>query len=351
MTGTWKQGNGSLPLTFRRVDKVVLAAPRPQEPKKPYPYAEEEVTYENKAGASKLAGTLTTPAGKGPFTAVLLITGSGQQDRDESLLGHRPFLVLADHLTRKGIAVVRVDDRGMGGSTGDVKNATSEDFAADVLAGVEFLKKRGFGRIGLIGHSEGGMIAPMVAVRSKDVAFIVLMAGTGVNGEELLRAQASGIARAMGAGDAAIAKNSAVQDQLNSIIKKEADPQVRAARMKELRESLGLPENGQFAAAATPWFRFFLMYDPAPALRRVTCPVLAINGELDLQVPPDQNLPAIEKALKQGGNRDFQVIKLPKLTHLFQTSQTGSPAEYSKIDETIAPVALETISDWILKHN
>ena len=210
-------------------------------------------------------------------------------------------------------------------------------------------------KIGLVGHSEGGIIAPIVASRSKDVAFIVLMAGTGVNGEELLRAQAAGIARAMGVGEAAIARNRGVQERMNAIVKQESDPKVREARMKELRETLGAPGksaamDGQFAAAISPWFRFFLMYDPAPALRKVTCPVLAINGERDLQVPQDQNLPAIERALKEGGNRDYSIVKLPKLNHLFQTSETGSPAEYLKIEETIAPLALETMSDWILKH-
>ena len=187
----------------------------------PYPYVEDEVVYENKAGAAKLAGTLTQPPGEGLFPAVLLITGSGRQDRDEALLGHRPF-------------------------------ATTEDFAGDVLAGVEFLKTRGVHRIGLVGHSEGGMIAPMVAVRSNDVAFIVLMAGTGVTGEEVLHAQAAAIARAAGANEERMARNSALQAQLNAIIKQKSDPQVRESRIRELREKLKLPAGQQFTAAATP---------------------------------------------------------------------------------------------------
>ncbi len=361
LVGEWKQNGAVLPLTFNRVDQLPAVPARPQDPRKPYPYTEEEVAYENKPGSARLAGTLTMPPGNGPFPAVLLITGSGQQDRDESLMGHRPFLVLADHLTRKGIAVLRVDDRGMGGSTGEVKTATTEDFAGDVVAGVEFLKSRGPRinprRIGLIGHSEGGVIAPMVAARSHDVAFIVLMAGTAVTGEEVMRAQAAAIAKAQGADEAAVAGNRAIQDQANAIIKEEVDFKVREARLRELRDKLATQVKGngftldvQFKMAASPWYRFFLMYDPSTALRSVDCPVLALNGELDLQVLPGQNLPPIAKALEEGGNPDYAIVKLPRLNHLFQTSQTGSPNEYAKIDETIAPVALDTVSDWILKH-
>jgi pimeloyl-ACP methyl ester carboxylesterase len=345
MSGTWKQGGATLPLVFKRTEKLPVLS-RPQEPKKPYPYREEEITYENKPGRAKLAGTLTLPLGDGPFPAVLLITGSGQQDRDEALMGHRPFLVLADYLTRKGIAVLRVDDRGMGGSTGEVATATSEDFAGDVLAGVEFLKSRGkpidVHKIGLIGHSEGGMIAPMVATRSHDVAFIVMMAGDGVPGDQILMAQVEGLAKAAGVPAATIAKNLDAERQVLAIIKQESDTKVRETKLREL--------SAQYQAAASPWFRFFVIYDPAPALQKVTCPVLALNGELDLQVPASLNLPAIEKALKAGGNHDYEIVKLPKLNHLFQTSQTGSIDEYARIEETIAPVALETMSTWILRH-
>ena len=360
ISGNWKQSGATLPLVFKRVDKLPDTT-RPQDPKKPYPYSEEEVSYENKPGGAKLAGTLTLPKGNGPFPAVLLITGSGQQDRDEALMGHRPFLVLADHLTRKGIAVLRVDDRGMGGSTGEVLTATTEDFAGDVLAGVEFLKSRGkqidIHKIGLIGHSEGGVIAPMVATRSRDVAFIVMMAGTGVTGEENSYAQAAAVSRAAGIPADAIARNQVMQRQVLAIVKQESDPKAREARLRQLQDkvSTAMPSAAsalavQFQMAATPWFRFFAMYDPATALQKVTCPVLVLNGELDVQVPASLNLPAIEKALKAGGNRDYQIVKLPKLNHLFQTSQTGSVEEYGKIEETIAPIALETMSRWILRH-
>jgi pimeloyl-ACP methyl ester carboxylesterase len=354
ISGAWKQGAGTLPLILRRTEKLSVAS-RPQEPKKPYPYIEEEVSYENKPGHAKLAGTLTLPRGAGPFPSVLLITGSGQQDRDEALMGHRPFLVLADHLTRKGIAVLRVDDRGMGGSTGEVKTATTEDFAGDVLAGVEYLRSRGAPidarKIGLIGHSEGGVIAPMVANRSHDVAFIVMMAGTGVPGDQILLAQAEAISKVAGSSAAQITSNQDVQRQIFGILKQESDPKVREARLLEWKEkSAPRMPDAQLKGAMSPWMRFFVMYDPAPALSKTTCPVLALNGELDLQVPPSLNLPAIAKALEAGGNRDYEIVKLPKLNHLFQTSETGAVSEYSKIEETIAPVALETMSDWILRH-
>jgi dipeptidyl aminopeptidase/acylaminoacyl peptidase len=349
--GQWRQGPGVLPLTFVRAEKAPVLN-RPQEPKKPYPYDEEEITYENKAGGAKLAGTLTLPRGKGPFPVVLLITGSGPQDRDESLMGHKPFLVLADHLTRKGIAVLRVDDRGVGGSTGDMRNATTADFAGDALAGVEFLKKHPRvdpKRIGLAGHSEGGVIAPMVAAKSRDVAFIVLMAGTGVTGEQVLYTQSDLIIRAMGAPEEAVGKNRKLQETMFAIVKSETDPKVTAEKLTAA-VGTGAAAQGQAQMASTPWFRYFLTFDPATALREVKCPVLAINGELDLQVSPTQNLPAIEKALKAGGNKDYTVKVLPKLNHLFQTATTGSVTEYGTIEETMSPVALEAISGWILRR-
>ena len=364
IAGTFKQGGASFPLTLKRVAKTV-ASNRPQEPKKPYPYDEEEVSYENKRDSVKLAGMLTLPRTKAPFAAVILITGSGAQNRNEELLGHKPFLVLADYLTRQGIAVLRVDDRGVGGSTGSVSNSTSENFAADVLAGIEFLKARkdiNPKQIGLIGHSEGGIIAPMVAAQSSDVAFIVLMAGTGLTGEEILYLQGALIAKANGASAETLAKQRAQQESSFAILKKEKD---NTAVEKLLREdfakqiaSLSEVEkkgaeqtfNAQIKQVTSPWFRYFLTYDPRPALKQVKCPVLALNGENDLQVPVNENLREIETALKTAGNKDVTIARLPKLNHLFQTSETGSPNEYSKIEETIAPVALRTIGDWILKH-
>lgn len=354
--GTWKQGGAALPLVLKPVkDGAKLAEPkRPQNPAKPYPYREEEVAYENRAQSVTLAATLTLPSGKGPFPAALLITGSGPQDRDESLLGHRPFLVLADFLTRRGIAVLRADDRGVGKSTGVFTTATTADFATDAEAGIAYLKTRpevDSRKLGLIGHSEGGLIAPMVAARNSDVAFIVMLAGTGVPGDEILVAQGEAIAVASGTSPETAAKDAAKQRVLLKLVEAEKDDATLKQKLKA--EMTGeVPEEqmeAQIRQITSPWFRFFLTYDPAVSLRQVTCPVLAINGEKDTQVPPKQNLPAIRKALEQAGNRHFETEELPGLNHLFQSAKTGAPGEYAGIEETMSAVALTKVTDWILR--
>lgn len=365
IAGQWKQAGLEIPLLLKKTDRV-QSPNRPQEPKKPYAYLEEEVSYENPAAAIKLAGTLTLPPLKGPFPAVLLITGSGQQDRDETVMGHKPFWVLADYLTSRGIAVLRVDDRGVGGSGGDPALATSLDFSSDVLAGIAYLKSRREidpGRIGLIGHSEGGLIAPLAAVKNaKDVAFIVLMAGPGIVGEDILLLQGKLINKANGASASDIARDNAQQKTMFRILKEEKDEAAIEARLRQAMkdamaqipaaEQKKLPPALQEASLKmimSPWFRFFLTYDPRPTLGKVTCPLLAINGEKDLQVPAAENLKAIAEALQAGGNEKFMVKKLPGLNHLFQTAQSGSPSEYAGIEETIAPAALQLIGDWILE--
>jgi len=355
--GTFTQGAANLPLLLKRVkDESSLERPRPQNPVKPYPYREEDVTYTNKAAGNTLAATLTVPSGKGPFPAVLLIVGSGPHDRDESLMGHKPFLVLADYLTRKGIVVLRADKRGADKSTGNFEAATTADFADDAQAGVEFLKTRSEvdpHRIGLVGHSEGGIIAPMVAARDRDIAFIVLMAGPGVPGDQILVEQGRLIAEAGGASKEKADQSAAQEREVLALVETEKDNTVLE---KELREKLaadGVPEaqiGASVNAAISPWFRYFLTYDPAATLRKVACPVLAINGEKDLQVPPAQNLPAIRKALEDGGNKHFEVDELPGLNHLFQTAKTGAPSEYGEIEETMSPVALDKMASWILKQ-
>ncbi|MDD4857500.1 MAG: alpha/beta fold hydrolase [Candidatus Krumholzibacteria bacterium] len=362
--GTWTQGI-SLPLKLKRADKVPEIV-RPQEPKRPFPYLEEEVSYENENAGIELAGTLTEPKSGGPFPAALLITGSGAQDRDEMILGHKPFMVIADYLTRRGLAVLRVDDRGVGGTTGLASAATSEDLAGDVLTGILYLKSRSDidgRRIGLIGHSEGGIIAPMVAARSSDVAFIVLLAGTGVTGEEILYEQGELITRAEGATEDVIAKNREFQKKSFAVLKENADPKVIEERLKpllaeayqelpeELRKAYGGEEawaKGQMEFLTSPWFKFFLTYDPKPVLNKVACPVLALGGSKDLQVPAGRNLKAIGEALQAGGNTNFKTIELSGLNHLFQASQTGAVSEYSRNEETFSPLALETIGEWIL---
>jgi fermentation-respiration switch protein FrsA (DUF1100 family) len=354
--GTFTQMGSPLPLTLKRIkDQSELELRRPQNPVKPYPYREEDITYTNKA-ANTLAATLTVPPGKGPFPAVLLIVGSGPHDRDESLMGHKPFLVLSDYLTRKGIVVLRADKRGVGKSTGDYATATTADFAADAEAGVAFLKSRPEvdpHKIGLIGHSEGGIIAPLAAVADPDVAFIVLMAGSGVPGDQIIVEQARLIAEAGGETKEKAAEDAEKERETLALVETEKDP---AALNKLLGIKLaaeGVPDAqiaAQTKALTSPWFRYFLTYDSATALRKLTCPVLALSGEKDLQIPPAQNLPAIRKALEESGNKHVEVDELPGLNHLFQTAKTGSPSEYAQIEETMSPVALDKIAAWILKQ-
>jgi hypothetical protein len=354
--GTWTQRGATSPLLLKRVKGAAeLERRRPQNPVKPYLYREEEVAFENRVAGIKLAATLTIPTGRGPFATVVLITGSGPQDRDESLMGHKPFLVLADYLTRKGIAVLRADDRGVGKSGGNFATATTVDFASDTETGVAYLKTRpevALHKIGLIGHSEGGIVAPMVAARNPDVAFIVMMAGPGVAGDQILVAQTLLISQAAGLGKEKAEKNAAEEREILALVKHENDG---AALQKQLREKLAgkIPDaqlGVQIKMIDSPWFRFFIEYDPATALKQLKCPVLAINGEKDLQVPSKLNLPAIRKALEAGGNKNFEVEELPGLNHLFQEARTGAPSEYAEIEQTMSPVALDKMASWILKQ-
>ena len=365
LNGTWTQAGRVFALDLEKTEKPVVLN-RPQEPKPPFPYNSEDVSYVNKTEGDTLAGTFTFPNEGGPFPAVLLITGSGPQNRDEELLGHKPFLVLSDYLTKLGIAVLRVDDRGVGKSTGSFKSATTADFATDVLAGVEYLKTRNEvnkNEIGLIGHSEGGLIAPMVAVESPDVAFIVLMAGPGLPGDSILLMQQALISKAEGASQVDVAKAEVVNRKIYDIIKNEPDSIKAHNEITEIFEKYydSLPDSEKaktgdkntalkmLRQVETPWFKYFIKYDPRPTLEKVKCPVLAIDGSNDLQVPPKEDLAAIKEALTKGGNKNFETIELKGLNHLFQTSTTGSPTDYNKIEETISPVALKTIGDWILK--
>lgn len=362
LAGAWEQAGRSDRFTLVRGAKAAGPA-RPQEPKRPFPYREEEVAFQSVPGV-RLAGTLTLPQGRGPFPAAILITGSGPQDRDETLVGHKPFLVLADYLTRRGIAVLRYDERGVGGSTGSFAAATSEDFARDTEAAVGFLAARpeiARRKIGLVGHSEGGLIAPMVAARSNGVAFVVMLAGPGLRGDSLLRAQGAALLRASGAGEELIRQSDAVQARIFAAVLAGGDSAAVVRRVREAllagmtpaqRASAGtldpLPANVQ--AVLTPWFRFLLAYDPQPALRRLKVPTLALNGSLDLQVPAKPNLAAIDAALRAGGNRDFRTVELPGLNHLFQTARTGLLTEYGQIEETFAPAALEAVASWIVQR-
>ncbi len=365
IVGTLKQGGMSFPITLKRTSVEVKPVARPQEPKPPYPYRLEDVTFENKTAGITLAGTLTMPATVNNFTAVILISGSGSQDRNEEIMGHKPFLVIADYLTRHGISVLRYDDRGFAQSTGDARLATTADFATDAESAIAYLKTRkeiNPKKIGLMGHSEGGIIAPMIAARSKDVGFIVMLAGTGLRGDAILLLQNELISKASGMPEDKIERGNQLNSKIyNKIIN--TTENISQQEMIDLMTTLK-PELAEFtpdgmttddlikinaAQITIPWMQYFLRYDPSPALEKVKCPVLAVNGDKDLQVPAKENLSAISMALKKGGNKKVTIKEYPGLNHLFQECTTGSPSEYASIEQTFSPDVLKDLADWILK--
>jgi len=359
ITGKWSQNNDSVALEFKRSDEV-LELRRPQNPAKPYPYKEEEVSFPNKSGTVTLAGTLTIPQGAGPFPAALLISGSGPQNRDEYLAGHRPFLVLADYLTRKGIAVLRYDKRGIGKSNGNFAAATTEDFAADAESALNYMKTRkdiAPGRMGAIGHSEGALIAPMLGANGS-VSWIVLMAGPAQTGEKIMLSQSRAIAGAAGMPLAQVTQSLDFDKKAYELVRTEKDPEVLEKKVDAMVISSGIAEGSLPASVAaqihmlsSPWFRFFLDYDPVPTLQKVKCPVLALNGEKDLQVSAAENLPVIQKTLEDAGNKNATTKSLPGLNHLFQHADSGTPTEYGAIEETISPEVLQMIGQWVSKQS
>jgi hypothetical protein len=361
ISGTFEQG--PMKGTFE-LKKTVIA----QEP--PPPYKQEEVKITN--GGITLAGTLTLPPRPGPHPAVVLITGSGAQNRDEEVFGFKVFKLLADNITRAGIAVLRCDDRGVGGSTGSTPDSTTADFAEDVLAEVKFLKGRqdiDKARIGLLGHSEGGIIAPMVATRSPDVAFIVLMSGPALNGEKIMLAQNELIGRAEGRTPEQIKSNTRVQqllfaaarqnrgwDEATLAVKAEIRasiqqlPEAQRKAIPDVERLVNAQAEGQIALVRSPWFRFFLDYDPAPTLARVACPVLAIFGERDLQVAAEPNRAVMEEIAKKGAARDFTIKVIPGANHLYQAATTGSASEYARLKKEFAPGFAELVVSWLAQH-
>ena len=352
--GQVTQRGMTLPLNLQKMLKEDSVIPKIQEPSKPYPYYSEEVTILNEEHS--LSGTLTLPKKEGKFPCVVLISGSGPQNRDEELLGHKPFLIIADYLTRKGFAVLRYDDRGFGKSTGNFATATTEDFAADANACVNYLKSRNdITSVGLIGHSEGGLIAPMVASSNKDVAFIVLLAGPGMKGMDLLRLQAKEIGKVNGMADAQLSKSDSLNEKLYTLMVSNKDSVTIINEINKAYSSYnGKPATESEIASlygqlSSPWFKYFLLTNPANYLEKVTCPVLAINGTLDLQVPAKENLSEIEKSLKLAGNKNYKIVSLKGLNHLFQKTKTGNPSEYATIEETFNQKALEEIGKWILE--
>lgn len=356
--GSWTQGGDATPLTLERTDASVLVPRRPQMQAiaaGALPYSTIEVTFENAEANAVLAGTLTVPQGKGPHPAVILVHGSGALDRDATNTQHKPFLVLADHLARQGIAVLRYDKRGVGKSTGNRRNATTFDLADDAAAGIAMLRTRADidkNRIGVIGHSEGGMIAPILTARDPHIAFAVLLAAPALRGDALLLKQIERMGRAAGAPEQAIQKDLALHRALFDVIVAEPDLDKARARLLEVGEQA--KRDGLAPAAivdrrvrqfSTPWTHAAVRHDPAPALQGTRQPVLALNGTLDTQVPADLNLPAIRAALP--ANPRTVVKEMPALNHGFQTAKTGASIEYYAIEETFAPDALTLVSDWI----
>jgi hypothetical protein len=363
--GAFNQSGQSFPLVLTEgVQEVLL---RPQEPIKPYPYYSEEVKFSSDNGKVELAGTLTLPSKSGNFPIAILISGSGPQNRDEEFMLHKPFLVLADHLTRSGIGVLRYDDRGYAESTGDHGSATSLDFAKDVQSAIDYMKSRNEinkNHIGLIGHSEGGLIAPLVASKSKDVDFIVLLAGPGLSGDKILLKQQAMMGKLAGRSDSltqiVIENTKAAYDIVR---KNDNDKLLRIELVEYVKQKLEADSNGNETRSLSneeiinkevnqlmqPWMKYFLRYDPVTSLKKVQCPVLAINGEKDVQVTPD-NLAIISNALKKGGNNNITIKEFPNLNHLFQECKTGAMSEYATIEQTFAPFVLQEVSDWILKE-
>lgn len=374
ISGEWIQG-ASLPLDLKK-STVVLAGEevkRPQTPKPPFPYQSTEVQFTNQSKSIRFGGTLTKPQGKGPFPAVLLVTGSGPQNRNEELFGHQPFAVLADDLTKRGYLVLRVDDRGVGQTTGDFQTATSKDFAEDAMAGLDYLVSLpdvDKTKLGLLGHSEGGMIAEMVAAQRKDLAFVVLLAAPGEKIIDLMAHQNKAILQSAGVSEAtadayvslykplalalAAGSNAANKEKAREVMtnwKKHTSPEIVLATtgIKDVQSEERFLEDF-FKSIGTPWFQYFLQYDPAPHLKRIRAKVLALNGDKDIQVLSQPNLAGLKAGLQKSPSKGFDVKEMPGLNHLFQSCQSCTVAEYGKLEETIAPAVLETIGEWLAKN-
>jgi uncharacterized protein len=377
MDGNWMQGNYTFPLVLKKLptDTSQPVLYRPQEPHPPYPYISKDVVFSTPDSSMTYSGTLTYPSGEGKFPTVILISGSGQQNRNETIMGHKPFLVLADYLTRRGIAVLRVDDRGIGQTTdpnATFTDNTTADFSQDVINEIRYLKtipQVDSKEIGLIGHSEGGMIATMVdSKENKEIAFIVLLASPGERIIDLMTTQMTSPLLRLHYSEPVITayrnlmyhtmeivNNTPLNDSANFAIADYFD-QWQKEQPDSILEKLhadgatGMDFAKEEQPLLSPWFRYFLKFDPAEFLQKVTCPVLALNGGKDVQVDASENLPAIKDALEKGGNKNFKIIEMPGMNHLFQTAKTGEVNEYGTITETMSPKVLQIIGDWILQQ-
>ena len=361
--GTFTQGQMSLPLILSKIKTGESVLKRPQTPKPPFDYIIEEVTFTNPVDNTILAGTLTLPKNKKQFPIVILISGSGQQNRNSEIYGHQSFWVIADDFAKKGIGVLRVDDRGIGGSNGASMSMTTENFVGDTNAAVNFLVKKGFKNIGLIGHSEGGIIAPMVACQNSKVKFIVSMAGQGIPSDELLVLQNNVIAKVMGLSEEKIKRNEKINREIYAFVKNYNGTNLKAEIKKIFLSSMqNLPKEEQPTAdelekiaeqksseAALLWFAYFIKINSDLYWSKLKIPVLALNGSKDLQVVSKENLNGIKTSLEKAKNKNFETYEFEGLNHLFQEAKTGSLEEYGQLEQTIAPQVLEKMSSWILK--
>lgn len=361
ITGSFSQNGMSFPLVLKKGG--IKAPNRPQTPKPPFHYKIEEVSFTNALEGNTLAGSFTTPLDKKMFPVVVMITGSGAQDRDETLFDHKPFWVMADHFTKNGIGVLRLDDRGVGGSSAGKEGATSADFATDISAAVNFLVQKGYKNIGLLGHSEGGLIAPIVAADNKNVKFILSLAGPGIAIDQLMVRQTYDVVRSMGGDETEARKkaelNKKIYDFVKSYqgteLKKDLTP-LMTEMMEKTDEFKTLTQqqkqaaiDAQLKTITSPWFQYFLKFDPQVYLTKLKIPVLAINGSKDMQVNAAENLAGWQASLKKAKNKNYKIQELQGLNHLFQEAKTGAVDEYGAIEQTIAPQVLDLITNWILK--
>jgi pimeloyl-ACP methyl ester carboxylesterase len=355
--GTFSQGGMQLPLTFVKStgeNKTVFN--RPQTPKEPFDYKTEEVTFVNSIDKNTLAGTISIPKNfKNSDKILVMITGSGKQNRDEELFGHKPFAVIADDFAKKGIATLRLDDRGIGGSSKGKDDDTSANFATDISTAVDFLVKKGYKNIGLIGHSEGGMIAPIVSTTNKNVKFLVLMAGPGTQLDELLLEQNESAGKLAGMSDKDLAEAKIGNQKIYNFIKNykgnNYETDLKNFMTENFKGKMTDAEINQTVNQTKKnWFRYFIKFNPDHYLSKIKIPVLALNGSKDFQVPAKDNLAAIKKSLTKAGNKNFEIAEMEGLNHLFQECKTGAFSEYADIEQTISPKVLEKMSSWILKR-
>ena len=362
ITGTFTQG---MPLPLNLTKGEFSGPKRPQEPQPPFPYKVEEVSVKNTQDGITLAGTLTLPEKGNKFPAVVLVTGSGAQNRDEEIMGHKPFLVIADYLTRNGIAVLRCDDRGTAASQGDYASATNEDFAKDTEAALNYLRSRkeiNTRKIGIIGHSCGGTIAFDIAAKDSNISFIISLAGAAVRGDSLMLKQVELISKSQGMPDpvwqtmkpsvrhrySLLQQTDKSADEIRKEVYADVTRTMSAEQLKDLNTVQQL--SAQINSMTSPWYLHFMRYDPTASLKKIKCPVLALNGEKDIQVDADMNLAAIKQHISENGNKNVTIKAYPKLNHLFQTCEKGTLAEYGQLEETINPEVLKDMTEWIKKQ-